>query len=111
MAFDEDLARRIREVTAGWDGVTERKMFGGLAFLLHGNMSFGIVGDELMVRVGKDGLEGALARPGTRVMDFTGRPARGMVYGAPSAIRTRTALRQWPERGRRVADARPGKAG
>ena len=78
MAYDETLAARIREIIGGIDGeVTERKMFGGLAFMLNGHMFTGVVGDELMLRLGDAGAEGALRREHVREMDFTGRPDEG----------------------------------
>ncbi|MDH3625981.1 MAG: TfoX/Sxy family protein, partial [Myxococcales bacterium] len=72
MAYDEKLAGRVREVLARRRGVTEKKMFGGLSFLVNGHMCCGIVGDDLMVRVGPDAYEGALKKKGARPMDFTG---------------------------------------
>ena len=80
MAYDEALADRIRAVLADAPGVDERKMFGGIAFLLDGNMAVGIVGEELMVRVGPDAWADALAQPYAREMDFTGRSMKGFVY-------------------------------
>jgi TfoX/Sxy family transcriptional regulator of competence genes len=77
MAFDEDLARRVRDRLAGETGVTEKAMFGGLAFLLDGNMAVGLSGDELMVRVGPEASDDALERPHTRPFDMTGRPMKG----------------------------------
>ena len=77
MAYDEDLAHRVRARLAEQDGITEKAMFGGLAFLLRGNMAVGISGDELMVRVGPDATDDALARPHTRAFDMTGRPMKG----------------------------------
>jgi TfoX N-terminal domain len=82
VAFDEELAERVREVLSAEDvgGVAERRMFGGLAFLLDGRMFVGIVGDELMVKLGVEGTVAALRREHVRGMDFTGRPAKGMVF-------------------------------
>ena len=80
MAFDEGLAERVREALRDRRDLTEKKMFGGLCFLLGGNMCCGIVGDELMLRVGPEQYEPVLARPHAREMDFTGRALRGMVY-------------------------------
>lgn len=88
MAFDEDLAERVREVLPA-DAVarvTERKMFGGLAFMLDGNMFVGIVGAELMARLGPDAADAALHRPHVRAMDFSGRPMKGMVFVGPGAL-------------------------
>jgi TfoX/Sxy family transcriptional regulator of competence genes len=73
MAYDEELARRVRELLAGEEAIAEKAMFGGLAFLLHDNMAVGLSGTgELMVRVGPKAFEDALSRPHTRVFDMTG---------------------------------------
>jgi TfoX/Sxy family transcriptional regulator of competence genes len=103
MAFDEQLATRVRRVLAATDGVSERKMFGGLAVLVDGNMACGVVGDRLMLRLGPIAAEEALRRPNVRPMDFTGRPMTGMVYVEPAGLRG-VALRNWVERA--VAHAR-----
>ena len=103
MAYDEKLADRVRDVLAGEDGVTERKMFGGLAFMVGGHMACGIVGDDLMLRLGAEGAEQALEHAHVRPMDFTGRPMTGMVYVGPAGVRG-GALRTWV--GRAVAFAR-----
>jgi hypothetical protein len=86
MAYDEALADRVRTLLAEEDGLGERKMFGGLAFMLHGNMACGIVKDELMLRLGPEGADAALDRPHVRQMDFTGRPMTGMVFVAPAGL-------------------------
>ena len=86
MAYDESLADRVRDVMQGEPGSSERKMFGGLAFMLDGHMCCGIVGNELMLRLGADGAENALEHPHVRPMDFTGRPMTGMVYVAPEGL-------------------------
>jgi TfoX/Sxy family transcriptional regulator of competence genes len=109
MAFDEQLADRIRVLTRDRLDIAERKMFGGLAFLVRGHMCCGIVGSDLMVRVGPDGYEQALASAHVRPMDFTGRPSKGMVYVAPAGIRTASALREWIERGIRFSESLPVK--
>lgn len=83
MAYDEALANRVRDVLEGEPGVVERKMFGGLAFMVDGHMACGVVGDDLMLRLGAEGADEALGRPHVREMDFTGRPLTGMVYLAP----------------------------
>ena len=93
MAYDERLAERIREILSRKRDMREQKMFGGLCFLLRGNMCCGIVGDELIARVGPDAYDAALARPHARPMDFTGRPLRGMVYvAAPGTANQALAL-------------------
>jgi hypothetical protein len=76
VAYNEALAHRVREALAGRNGVTEKRMFGGLTFMLADKMCCGVVKDELMVRVGPEGYEAALKEPGAHPMDFTGRPLR-----------------------------------
>ncbi len=94
MAYDEDLADRVREVVPAGAEVTERKMFGGLAFLLEGHMFAGIVGGELMVRIGSEATQRALELDHVREMDFTGRPSRSMIFVEPTGLRG-PALEQW----------------
>lgn len=107
MAYDEDLAARIRAVVdVRFD---ERKMFGGLAFMVGGNMACGVVGEELMVRVGKDNYEDALRKPHAREMDFTGRAMKGMVFVAPEGIRDKRSLAAWVRRGVDHASSLPPK--
>ncbi|MFD9509474.1 TfoX/Sxy family protein [Streptomyces mirabilis] len=86
MACDEGLAERIRERLGTDPDITEKRMFGGIAFLHRGNVAVGVTGDDLMVRVGPDTTEQALTRPGTRIFDMTGRPMRGWVVVAGSAV-------------------------
>jgi TfoX/Sxy family transcriptional regulator of competence genes len=94
MAYDEKLADRMRDVLVTEPGVTERKMFGGLAFMVRGHMACGVLGDDLMLRLGADGAESALEQPRVRPMDFTGRPMKGMVFVDPAGLRG-AALRRW----------------
>jgi TfoX/Sxy family transcriptional regulator of competence genes len=98
MAYDEALAERIRSAVGRRAGATEKKMFGGIAFLLDGKTFCGVVGDDLMVRVGPELHEQALAAPHARPMDFTGRPMKGYVFVGPPGTRTETAVRKWVER-------------
>jgi TfoX/Sxy family transcriptional regulator of competence genes len=109
MAYDENLAERIRAVLKDQPAVSERKMFGGLAFLVAGNMACGIVGEELMLRLGKDGADAALDEPHTRPMDFTGRPMKSMVYVAPAGFASEQQLRAWVDRGVVYARSLPPK--
>ena len=95
MAYDEVLAGRVRRALSRRRGVSEKKMFGGLAFMLHGHMCCGVVKDRLMVRVGPKAYEHALAEPHARPMDFTGRPMTGMVFVAPAGLATDAALARW----------------
>ena len=80
MAYDEDLADRVRAALPDGEEVTERRMFGGLAFMLGGHMFCGVVKDTLMLRLGPEGAARALGQPHVRPMDFTGRPMKGMVF-------------------------------
>ena len=94
MAYDEDLADRVRAALPDGEEVTERRMFGGLAFMLGGHMFCGVVKDTLMARLGTDVAEQALDEPYVRPMDFTGRPMKGMVFVDPAGLHGDT-LRQW----------------
>ncbi len=106
--YDEALADRIRAELSPLTPFTERKMFGGLAFLINGHMACGIVHDELMVRTGPDWYETALAIPDTRRMDFTGRPMRGMVMVGRAGF-AGDSLRPWVESAARFASGLPPK--
>lgn len=99
MAHDERLAARVREALGRRVAFGERKMFGGLCFLFRGGMVLGIVGDDLMVRVGPDRYEAALGEPHVRPMDFTGRPMKGMVYVNARGTRDGAAIARWVEAG------------
>ena len=109
MAYDEGLAQRIQEALADADGLTERRMFGGIAFMLHGNMAVGVSDDELMVRVGPDRYADALAQPHARVFDMTGRVMRGWVVVASEGIADDSALDEWIRRGADYARSLPPK--
>jgi TfoX/Sxy family transcriptional regulator of competence genes len=109
MAYDAKLADRIRRVLAERTDVSERKMFGGLCFMVGEHMSVGIVGSDLMVRVGPDQWETCLAKPHATVMDFTGRPMKGFVYVDGPGISTAAKLRTWVDRGVAYADSLPPK--
>jgi TfoX/Sxy family transcriptional regulator of competence genes len=99
MAYDEGLAERLRDVLSEQMGLTEKKMFGGLAFLCQGHMFCGIVGEELMVRVGPERYEQALLEPHARAMDFTGRPMKGYIYVEPEGFEADDELKNWANRG------------
>lgn len=95
MAYDEQMAGRVRKAVASREGLSERKMFGGLCLMLNGNMFAGLIGEELMLRVGPQRFEELLAKPGARPMDFTGRPMNGYLYVSPAAYATDKALSEW----------------
>ena len=95
MAVNEALVARIRGALAGEPNVTERKMFGGVAFMVAGNMCCGVNKDDLMLRVGADGHNAALRRPHARAMDFTWRPMKSMVFVDAAGIAGDEDLRDW----------------
>lgn len=95
MPYDPITAQRIREVLGSRTDVVEKKMFGGIAFMVSGHMCCGVVGHEMMARVGPEQYEAALARPGAREMDFTHRPMRGFVFVAPEGIDLEADLENW----------------
>jgi TfoX/Sxy family transcriptional regulator of competence genes len=109
MAFDEQLAGRVRAVVADRDDINEKPMFGGLCLLAHGNMFAGVMAEALMLRVGPDRHEDALARPHARIMDFSGRPMRGYVYVDPPGIATEAQLQEWVELSLSFVDTLPAK--
>ena len=109
MPFDVRLAQRVRDILAEECPAKERRMFGGLAFMVNGHMCCGIVGQDLVVRVGADAYERALSRPHARAMDFTGRPMKGYVYVSPPGSRTTADLCTWIKRGLRFVRSLPPK--
>jgi hypothetical protein len=108
MAYDEGLAQRIREML-GTARVTEKKMFGGLAFLSRGHMFVGIVGDTLMARIGLESYAEVLRQPHVREMDFTGRPMKGYVFVNPPGIERDDDLERWIVASRSFVRSLPGK--
>lgn len=106
MAYDERLANRIRQAFGARHDITERKMFGGLAFLCRGRMCCGVVGSDLMVRIPEDEVAAVMRGRHVRPMDFTGKPLRGFVYVSPPGCQTTAALRTWLSHGERVALAK-----
>lgn len=97
MAIDERLAARVRRALARVE-CREQHMFGGIAFMVRGHMCAGLVGDRLMLRLGKDGAAAALAEPHTAPMDFTGKPLSTMIYVEPAGIAGAGDLRAWLDR-------------
>ena len=109
MAYDEELAVRVRALFSRRKGVTERRMFGGLAFLLNGQMVCGIQGDRLVLRLGPAGTAAALQRRHTRPMDFTGKALASMVYVEAAGCRRDADLRSWLDKAVRFVRALPPK--
>jgi hypothetical protein len=109
MAYSEELAARIRDVVGGREGVSERKMFGGIAWMLHGNMACGTLGEDLMVRLAADDAQSALGEPHVGPMDFTGRPMRGFVRVSGEGIAEDAELARWVDAGAAFASSLPPK--
>jgi len=109
MAYDEDLADRVLALLADIDAVAELRMFGGWCATVAGNMAIGVLGDDLIVRVGPKAYEDALAEPGVREFDFSGRPMAGWVFVDGAAVRDAEALDPWVDQGVRFAQSLPAK--
>jgi hypothetical protein len=109
MAYDESLAERLRAELGTLPGLTEKKMFGGICCLIGGNMACGIIGDSLIVRVGAEQHAAALAQPGARVFDFSGKPMTGWVMVAPAGYATADDLARWVKLGVAFAGSLPAK--
>jgi TfoX/Sxy family transcriptional regulator of competence genes len=99
MAYDEQLAARVRALLNGQRALVEKKMFGGLAYMSQGKMFAGILKDNLVVRVGPEANDQALKEPHTKPMDFTGRPMKGYIYVGPDGTKSAAQLRTWLTRG------------
>ncbi len=97
MAYDEGLAERIRDIVLDQNNITEKKMFGGLAFLQEGHMFVGINDNRLMARVGPKNYQDALAKPHVHEMDFTGKSFKGYVYVESEGIESDEDLQYWIE--------------
>lgn len=110
MAFDEMLAARIRSHLGKKRGLSEKKMFGGVAFLLNGNMSCGVHGEEMIVRLAPDRTDAALQEKHTRIFDLSGgRPMRGWILVQPAGVKADKDLAKWVETGMKYAASLPTK--
>jgi hypothetical protein len=109
MAYDEKLAARIRAVLGDRKDVVEKQMFGGVAFMVRGHMSCGVVGTSLMVRIPPDQHDALLGEPHARVMDFSGHSMRGFLFVDAPGIATAAALARWVGRATTYAESRPAK--
>ena len=109
MAFDEKLADRVRKRLGKRAGLTEKKMFGGTAFLLRGNMCCGVHQDDLIVRLDPATTDTALSTPNTRRFDLTGRPMKGWILVEPKGLTTEPALGKWLDVGLEYAASLPPK--
>jgi TfoX/Sxy family transcriptional regulator of competence genes len=109
MAFDEALADRVREQLAPRAELSERKMFGGIGFMLAGNMAVGVIEEDLIVRLSPEEAEEAMAEEGVREFDFTGRPMKGWVYVSPEQTADHGELERWVDAGAGYASSLPAK--
>jgi hypothetical protein len=109
MAYDEKFAARIQKALGPRKGLVAKQMFGGIAFLLNGNMCVGIHKDELIVRLDPGATAAALSKPHTRVFDLTGRPMKGWILVAPKGIATDARLAKWIAIAVTYAGALPAK--
>jgi len=109
MAYDELLAARLRVELGHLSGMVEKKMFGGIGFILDGNMAVGVLGDDLLVRVSPNEYEAALQQPYAGVMDNFGRKMRGWVKVAPAGLGSQQDLKRWIDTGLAAARSLPKK--
>ena len=109
MAYSEALAQRIRDEIGDHPALEEKQMFGGIAFMVHGNMSVGVSGDALMVRVGKEHHDDAMAQPHVRSFDLSSRPMTGWVLVDPNGTSSDEDLARWVDVGVSYAEGLPPK--
>ena len=109
MAYDEKLVERMRKLLAKRKAIAEKKMFGGVAFLLNGNMCVGLHGKELIVRLDPEETDRVLKRPHTRIFDMTGRPMKGWILVKPAGLASEDALAKWVGLGVSYAASLPAK--
>ena len=109
MAFDQTLAARIRKNLAGRKNVENKKMFGGIGFLLNGNMLVGVWKDSLIARVGSDEYEHAVLEPHVKEFDITGKPMKGWVLVEPQGVVEDDQLNEWIQRALKFVGKLPAK--
>ena len=109
MAYDERLTERVLRILGEEPSLVQKKMFGGVAFMLQGNMACGVIGNDLIVRVSRTEYEAALTRPHVREMDFTGRTMRGWVVVGPEGTKDDGSLQDWVDTGASCALSLPRK--
>lgn len=109
MAYDQALAQRIRDTLPGIPGITEQKMFGGIGFMVDGNMACGVSNNDLMVRINPDDTAAAIAHPNVRTFDMTGRPMKGWVLVEPAGLQADDDLKRWVDQGVAFAQSLPPK--
>lgn len=109
MAYSEELADRVRDAVDGRPGVTERKMFGGIAWMVNGNMACGIIGEDLMIRLEREDAETALAEEHVGPMEFTGRPMRGFIMVEAAGTEDDVDFGRWVDAAADFAESLPAK--
>jgi hypothetical protein len=109
MAYDEGLEYRVMELLEDKPGIVRKKMFGGVCFLIHGNMACGIINDHLIVRVGLERYEASLKLPHTGKFDITGKPMKGWVMVSSEGYETDDDLLEWVQHGFQYASSLPPK--
>jgi TfoX/Sxy family transcriptional regulator of competence genes len=109
MAYDEGLAQRMRDQMADFPGVVEKKMFGGIGFLVNGNMACGVNKDYLIVRLDHEQYEEAMKKPSVKSFDMTGRPMKGWIMVSPGGYKTEEELKDWIQQGMAFASSLPEK--
>jgi len=109
MAYDEALADRIGVILKDQPNVVGKKMFGGIAFMVNGNMCCGVGKDTLMLRVGAENYESLLSQPHAREMDFTRKPMKGMIYVDPEGLKSEEELKTWVGRALEFVLSLPAK--
>lgn len=109
MAYDEKLAERIRSKLKGKRGIAEKRLFGGVGFLVKGNMACGVNKRDLIVRLSDDDFASALKQPHVRIFDMTGRPMKGWIMVTAEGLRNDAALRSWIDKAYKHAQSLPAK--
>ena len=109
MAYDDDLAIRLLKQLEGQPGIIEKKMFGGLSFLLNGNMCCGVHGQEMIVRINPKQTDQTLSQPHTRIFDLTGKPMQGWILVQPDGLTKESDLATWVQLGVEFASSLPSK--
>jgi TfoX/Sxy family transcriptional regulator of competence genes len=109
VAYSEELVERIRDVLDGRPGIVERKMFGGVAWMVNGNMACGVIAEDIMVRLDHEEADQAMAEEHVGPMEFTGRPMRGFLLVEAAGIEEERDLVRWIETGANFAESLPPK--
>ncbi|MGE5224496.1 MAG: TfoX/Sxy family protein [Omnitrophica WOR_2 bacterium] len=109
MAYNLELSNRIQSELSGTSGLVEKKMFGGVGFMVNGNMACGVNGDNLLVRVGVDQNDEALSQPFTKPFAMTGKPMAGWILVEPGGYASDEQFKSWIKQGLKVAQSLPAK--